>query len=293
MSVTVSIVSYNTQELLKKILKSLENISKKVPLEIWVVDNASTDSSVQMVETDFPKVHLIKNPKNLGFGKAHNQILKKLNSTYALLLNPDTEIPQDAINKMVKFMEENPDCGISSCRLTGFNGELQSNGGDLPFGLGLLSWLFNLESLGNLPSFHRLDQEYYRTKREVGWVGGTFMFIRSKAIKRAGLFNEDYFMYFEDVEFCINFKKAGYKVMVNPEVVVKHHSGASFKNPNYNQWKGEFSGLISFYSKHYGYLVGLLMRFLVYLGIALRVIAFNVVGRREAAKNYAKVLFSI
>jgi GT2 family glycosyltransferase len=293
MDVSVSLISYNTKELLKKSLSTLRKINKSEPIDIWVFDNASVDGSAQMVESEFPEVHLIKNPENLGFGRAQNLLLRKIKTEYTLILNPDTELPVDSISKMKIFMDQNPKCGISSGKLVSLNGRLQSNGGDLPVGLSLITWLFNLEFLGDLPSFHRQDKDYYETNREVGWVGGTFMFVRSEVVKRVGLFNEDYFMYFEDVELCSKVRELGSSILINPEVEVKHHSGASSKNPQFFQWKGEFVGLIKFYNHKFGSLAGLLIRLIVYISIVLRILAFTIIGRREVAINYAKVLFSI
>src|SRR5437868_3124245 len=145
MKVIVSIVEYNTKDLLEQCLIQLIKQPAQNKLEVWVVDNNSQDSSVQMVEKKFPQVNLIKNKKNVGFGKAHNQVFKKAKGDYFLALNPDTKFKVTDIDQMVEFMTQHPLCGIASCRITNFEDEVQSNGGDLPFSLSLISWLFNLE----------------------------------------------------------------------------------------------------------------------------------------------------
>lgn len=289
--IAVSIVSYNTSELLKNCLRDLGK--QKSELDIWVLDNNSPDDSAKMVEGDFPKVHLIKSDKNLGFAKGHNLILKNLRSEFVLILNPDTQIPEDSILKMKQFMEANPDCAISSCQIKDYSDNLSSNGGDLPFGLSLLAWLFNLEVLGIKSNFHRLDKDYFKSSHEVGWVGGTFLFARLEALKKAGYFNEDYFMYFEDTELCFIVRKNGGKIMINPEVAIRHKSGASLDDPRFRQWTGEFKGLIYFYKKYFGFIASVFVKILIDLSLILRVIAFIITGKISIAKTYVKVIYSI
>lgn len=291
--VGVSIVEFNTKDLLKKTLNVLTSGKNKEKLEIYVVDNNSTDGSFEMVKKEFPKVNLIENNSNVGFAKAQNQALKKIKSEYALILNPDTDFNVEVIDRMVEFMDSNPHCGISSCKLVGFDNNLHSNGGDFPLGLSLLSWLFNLESFGIKTNFHRSDPDYYGMAQEVDWVGGTFMFVRQEVFKKVGYFNEEYFMYFEDTDFCYKAKKTGFSIMINPNVVVKHKSGASSKNPRLNQWIGEFKGLCLFYKREFGVVSYMMLKILIYLSIILRMAAFLILGKGGVARIYGRVITSI
>ncbi len=191
-------------------------------------------------------------------------------------------------------MKDNSDVGVASCKVIGFDNELQPNGGDLPLGLALINWLFNLEVLGiERPSFHRVESEYYNSVHQVGWVSGNFMIIRTEALKKAGYFDSDYFMYFEDVDLFYMMAESGYKVMINPDVRIKHLSGGSLDHPQFRQWKGEFWGLIHFYRKRFGFLSGLIISTLVYISILLRILAFAAIGKFEYSKTYAKVFASI
>ncbi len=292
MKIAVSIVSFNTRDLLRNCLRQVFRQVGDFSLDVWVIDNASLDFSAEMVEKEFSKVHLITSDKNSGFARGHNQILKQIKADYVLILNPDTKIPEDAITKMVDFMQKE-NCQIASCKIIGFDKKLHSNGGDLPFGMALFSWLFNLEGLGVKPNFHRQEGDYYQKAREVGWVGGTFLMVKQEVFSRTGFLNEDYFMYFEDVDFCFKAKKAGLKVMINPGVVVEHASGASSSDPRLFQWKSELWGLIHFYKKNTSALEAFLVKILVYKSIILRMIAFGLLGRLTVAKTYGKVLVSI
>lgn len=287
----VSIVSYNTSAILKKLLENLYSQKKIDPLEVWVVDNNSSDDSVQMIKKKFPKVNLIESKENLGFAKGQNLALKKINSELTLILNPDTNFEADTLSKMAKFMEQNPELGIGSCKILNSNGSLDSNGGDLPFGLALLSWLFNFDFRG-VASFHRADGDFFKTK-DAGWVGGTFMVARKEVFEKIGFFNEDYFMYFEDVDFCYRAKNKGFKIGLNPDLKITHLSGASSKNPRFTQWKGEMQGLIHFSHKNFGPLYGLVVGVLVRLALILRVLAFAVLGKLDYSGIYFKVLKSL
>lgn len=291
MKTIVSIVNYNTKELTIKCLRSVFNSDYK-DIEVWVVDNSSSDGSVEIFKKKFPGIKLIANNKNLGFGKAHNQVLKKAQGDNFLVLNSDTEVEKETISQMVKFMDTE-NCGIASCKVMGFDGKLQPNGGDLPFGLALLGWLFNLEWLGVKSSFHQNKQEYYQETRSVGWVSGNFMMIESGVIEKVGYFNEAYFMYFEDVEFCYSASKKGFKVMINPKVSIKHLSGGSLDNPHLRQWSGEYKGLILFYSQNFGKLVGFLIQILVYKSILFRMVAFALIGKINYSLTYAKVFANL
>jgi len=289
--IAVSIVSYNTSELLQKLLKNLYSQKNLDGLEVFVVDNNSSDDSVEMIKTNFPKVNLIESKENSGFAKGQNLALKKINAPLTLILNPDTDFDSDTLFMMEEFMRNNPEISIASCKIKGSGGGLGSNGGDLPFGFALLSWLFNFDIKG-LPSFHRYDKDFYGSKN-VGWVGGTFMMVRKEVFEKVGYFNEDYFMYFEDVEFCYKAGKAGFKIGFNPDVSISHISGASSKNPRLNQWRGEMEGLIKFSYKNFGFIYGLVVGILVRIALTLRVIAFALLGKLDYSGIYIKVLRSI
>lgn len=288
--IAVSIVSYNTSLLLKKLLSSLQT-QKDVKPEIFVVDNNSADDSVDMIKKNFPKVNLIESKENLGFSKGHNLALKKIQTPLVLILNPDTKLEPDSLSKMINFMGSNPEVGIASSKIRDAKGNLTSNGGDLPFGISLLSWLFNFDIAG-VPSFHRHDDDFY-AQENVGWVGGAFMLVRKETLEKVKYFNEDYFMYFEDVELCYRAQQSGFRVAINPNTTITHLSGASSKNPRYVQWTGEMKNLIRFSYKNFGALYGLYVASLVRIALLLRIIAFALLGKLDYSGIYLKVLTNL
>ena len=292
--VVVSIVSFNSKEYLLNCLKDLKNQSFKSDLEVWVIDNNSTDGTIAMIEKDFPKVKLIKSEKNLGFAKGQNEVLSKAVAEYYLMVNPDTEVPEDAVESMVKFMDENKNCGIAGSKLSSFDGSFQSNGGDLPFGLALLSWLFNLESIGIKTNFHRTDKDFYLSGESKGWIGGTFMMIKKDVLEKVGFLNEKYFMYVEDVEFCYRARKKGFSVMINPDITVKHRSGgSSVKNPKLFQWQNEMKNLILFYKTNMGSFWALILKILIYISLILRIAVFALLGKGGISATYAKIAVTL
>lgn len=289
----ISIVNYKTKELTTKCLKSILEKDWNFTYEIWLVDNASLDGSVNFFKRNFPKVKVIESKKNLGFAAGHNLALRRVQSDYILILNSDTEVEDKSLDEMIAFMDAHPDVGVASCRILGYEGKLQPNGGDIPLGQALFNWLFNLETLGFKKSFHRNEPQYYQHVHEVDWVSGSFMMVRHDVFEKIGFLNQEYFMYFEDVEFCYRAKKAGFGVMINPKVSIKHLSGGSSKDPRLRQWSGEFKGVLIFYRKHFGILPALFVRILIYVSTILRIMSFALMGRFKFSQTYVKLITSI
>jgi GT2 family glycosyltransferase len=292
---TISVINYKTASLTENCLKSVLNNKWQNKIEVFLVDNASGDGSFEYLKERFPKVNFIKSEKNLGFAGGHNLVLRKLKTPYALLLNSDAEVSDGSLDKIIEFARGNPTFGIVGCKLVDFEGNLQPNGGDLPFGAALINWLFNLESLGiKSPTFHRNEETYYKNPHEVGWISGGFMLIKKEVLDKVGLLNEEYFMYMEDVEFCYRAKKAGFKIMINTEVDIKHLSGGSSReNPQYRQWWGEYLGLIKLYKQYQGTMGGLFVRCLIYLTTILRMLAYALNGKFKTAQTYGKIIANI
>src|SRR5258708_3505921 len=269
MKVGIVILNYNTKDLLRV---CLESVFKYFPnnAQIYVVDNNSSDGSVNMLKNDFPKIHLIENEANLGFSAGNNRALREIKADYYLLLNSDTKVVDDAIEKLVKFADQN-NLGIASCKLINPDLTVQPNFGDLPFGLPLFVWLFGIDDLVSqflsLPSFHQNITS--DSEQKVGWVSGAAMLIKHKVLDKVGPLDEKIFMYSEDVEFCTRAKRAGFKIGWTSQTSIIHLGGGSSKNPSLTQRLGEFRGLLYIYKKFYNTLVAFLIKILIYLAILL------------------------
>ncbi len=257
----IVIVNYNTRDLLRRCLETLF-ASEGVSFRLCVVDNASTDGSAAMVARDFPQVHLIANEENLGYPAANNQGLRAMGfergqrgeARYALLLNPDTELPPDALAKMTAFLDAHPEAGIAGPRLVRPDGSL-----DLACRRAFPSpevSFYRLTGLSRLFPRSRRFGRYNLTylpedeTAEVDSVVGAYMQVRAEAIEQVGLLDESFFMYGEDLDWAFRVKAAGWKVYYYPEVTVLHVKRASSRRSGRAQvefWRA----MEVFYRKHY------------------------------------------
>jgi N-acetylglucosaminyl-diphospho-decaprenol L-rhamnosyltransferase len=232
MKLSVIIVSYNTSRLLQDCLESLVNNACSHDLEIFVVDNASADDSVAMVREHFPQVKLIANQKNMGFAAANNQVYKEFTGRYLILLNPDARVQPGAIDCAVEFMEGHPEVGICGGRLLNANGQLEPSARRFPnslFKFLIISGLSDKFSASKF--FSQADYKYFdhRSAIEVEWVPGTFSLIRRDMLEEIGLFDERFYLYYEETDLCLRARRAGWKVYFFPGAEVIHIGGASSK----------------------------------------------------------------
>lgn len=296
MDLTVIILSFNTKQLLKDCLKSIFDKKWKHHIKVLIVDNNSSDGSADMVKKNFPQVQLLESDKNLGFTAGNNLGLKDLQSKYALLLNSDTLVLDGSLDNLVNFMDTS-DYGIATCKLIDGAGKFQPNAGSLPTFLPMFFWLSGLDDiLGHIfsiNSYQEREIDYYSKDREVGWVSGTAFIIKNQVLKKIGVLDENIFMYGEDVEYCMRASREGIKVGFTNQTEIIHFGGKSTFAPKFNQWKGEFKGLLYIYNKYYGFLAVALLRVLIYIFIIFRIIAFSLIGKLEFSKTYAKVFISI
>lgn len=199
--------------------------------QIIVVDNNSCDGSAEMVEKHYPEVILISNKSNIGFSAACNQGIRVSNGRYILILNPDTVVPADAFEKFTQFMDDHPDAGASGSRLTDREGLFlpeSKRGIPMP-----LTAFFRFSHIYRLYPRSPVINRYYmghigeHTTARVEALTGAFLFMRREAVYAAGLFDERYFMYGEDIDLCLQVSRAGYGIYYYPEVTVTHFKGCS------------------------------------------------------------------
>jgi len=222
---SIVIVSFNGRELLQECLSSLFAAKLSLSYEVHVVDNASSDGTPNMVQNEFPQVHLVANADNIGFAGANNQILRDLKARYALLLNPDMVVAQNAIEAMVGFMDTHADIGALGPRLLNPDGSLQYSCRRFPNAVAIfLRGLGLFRMLPKLPMRQRyfmLDWDH-RTVAEVDWIMGSCMMLRREALQQVGFLDERFFMYYEDVDLCRRMWKQ-WKVCYLPEIPMLHH----------------------------------------------------------------------
>ncbi len=225
---SIVIVSWNTCDLLDACLHSalVEAEAAGLAAEIYVVDNNSTDQSVEMVRQRYPSVKLIENKHNPGFAKANNQALALATGRYHLLLNPDTYVLEDGFGVLVRFMDEHPEAGAAGARLLNADGSLQCSCSPEPT-LVREAWrLFHLDELRPLGSYSMVEWPTDRP-RLVDVVQGAAMIVRATVVQQVGLLDEGYFMYSEEVDWCTRIRRAGWQIYWTPQARIIHYGGQS------------------------------------------------------------------
>ena len=255
MKLSVIIVSYNVTHFLEQCLHSVHAASSGIDTEIFVVDNASVDGSIQMVKDKFPGVICIANTENQGFAKANNQAIRKSKGEYILLLNPDTIVETDTFSKVIAFMDSHADAGGLGVRMVDGTGKfLPESKRGLPtpmvafykiFGLARLfptSRIFGKYHLGYLDK----DKTH-----QVDILAGAFMLMRKSVLNQVGLLDEAFFMYGEDIDLSYRIIKAGYHNYYYPETRIIHYKGESTKKGSLNYVFVFYNAMIIFARKHY------------------------------------------
>lgn len=255
MDVSVVIVNYNVKHFLEQCLHSVEKSLKNIEGEIFVVDNNSVDGSCQMVTQKFPNVRLIENKDNVGFSKANNQAIKQCKGQYILILNPDTFVQEDTLEKCVNFCNNTPEAGAVGVKMIDGKGEfLPESKRSLPTPEVAFYKIFGLSSL--FPKSKRFGKYHLghldnNKIHEVEILAGAFMFVRNSVLKETGLLDETFFMYGEDIDLSYRIIKAGYKNYYFPESTIIHYKGESTKKGSINYVMVFYKAMIIFANKHF------------------------------------------
>ena len=296
--VSLIIVSFNTREVLRESLESVERERGDLRIEIFVVDNHSRDGSVEMVRSEFPQVQILASDVNLGFGAANNLALAKAQGRYVVLLNSDAFLCPNSLALAVQHMDEDPRAGLAGGRLVGRDFSLQPSARMFP---SILSDMLVLTGLAHEFPKSRFFGRFDRTwadplePAEVDWVPGAFSIVRSDALARVGFFDPDFFLYSEEVDLCLRIQSAGYKIMYWPDIVVIHIGGESSRQIKTLEMSSTGAQLIRwrmrstllYYRKHHGARVWLakMLEMTVYRLTVLRNSFSRDPERRERVHN--------
>lgn len=255
----IVILNWNTRDLLRACLTSVA-ASTGLSWHTCLVDNASSDGSAAMVRAEFPQVQVIENPVNSGYAAGNNLGLRALGfpdanpkARYALLLNPDTVLPPTALAEMVAYMDAHPQCGAAGPKVVLPNGEL-----DLACrrSVGFDAFIYRMLGLSHLfprsPRFGQYNLTYLspEVETEVGSVVGAFMLVRREALAQAGLLDERYFMYGEDMDWAMAIRAAGWQIRYNPAITILHVKRAASRQSHRAQIAFH-EAMLYFYRKHY------------------------------------------
>lgn len=256
MILSVIIVSFNTRELLKDCITSVEQSLENVEHEIIVVDNNSSDESAAMLQKCFPQVEVIHNNFNAGFAKANNQGYSVSNGKYVLLLNSDTIVKNAALEKLVDFMEIHPDAAVAGPRLLNPDLSLQlpcrRGFPRLVNSIGYFSGLSRVFPRSKLAGSYNMTYMDDNASHEVDAVSGACMMVRRSVIAAiGGLLDEGYFMHFEDIDLCFRAKAHKFKVWYVHDAKVVHLKGQSSKLRSRGVRRNFYDSALRYFEKNY------------------------------------------
>ncbi len=260
---SIIIISFNTREVLRESLQSIDRERGSLRIETFVVDNNSHDGSVAMVETEFPQVRVLRSQVNLGFGAANNVALELAQGRYVLLLNSDAFLLPHSLRLSVQHMDDNPSVGLAGGRLVGRDMTLQPSARMFPT---VFSDFLVMSGLAykypHSKFFGRFDRTWAdpMLPAEVDWVPGAFSIIRREALQKVGFFDPEFFLYSEEVDLCRRIQQAGYKIMYWPDIVVIHIGGESSRQIKTLEMSSAGAQLVRwrmrstllYYRKHHG-----------------------------------------
>jgi len=297
--VSVIIVSYNTRkETVKSVRSAYQSSSfKEGEIEVIVVDNNSSDDTVTYLRKNFPKVKLIVNKKNRGFGGGNNQGARSARGQYLLLLNSDAFLEKKSLAIMVSQLDQHEDVVSVGPQLRYGDGRMQLSGGHLPTPLRVMAWMWWLDKLPLIKLFfprpyHVIDPSWHTKQQFPEWLMGACVLFRREEFLAAGGFDEEIFMYAEEVELYRRLKASlNKRVLFTPATKVIHLGGISTKKANAYRLALELKGIEYIYHKHYPQLFTLI-KLVIVLGVIMRMAVFSLIpSRREVLteyKNYFK-----
>jgi GT2 family glycosyltransferase len=253
---SIIIVNWNVKEYLKGCLESIYNLTQGVVFEVCVVDNGSSDGSVDMVKNLFPCVHLIENQENKGFAQSNNMALTQASGRYIMFLNPDTRLVGNALKASVDFLDTHTDAaGIGTCLLNA-DGSIQTSCRHFPslftdfLENTALDWLFPRSPIFN---YYRMGGWAHDQMRVVDVPFGASLVIRRSLLSEIGLMDERFFMYYDEIDLCYRIKKKRGRIYFTPDIKIIHYGNKSsnqVKDDVLALWK--YRSKLQYFNKHYG-----------------------------------------
>lgn len=305
-NIDLSIVIISSKlDYLSDCLNTAKKALEKVSYEIILIDNVSQNNIGDIVRKDHPEVKVIRRSVNGGFGENNNMGMKVAKGRYILLLNDDVKIiDKNIFRDMVDWMDQNPKVGISTCALV--NPDLknyQGSGGSFPTLWKVFAWMFFIDDIPYLDNFIKpyhpmhgyspfhTNESYFKDAHKQDWLTGAFFLMRKSAMDQAGIFDEDFFLYVEEVELAYRFHLKGWESWYLPRWKTIHYGMAT--NGSEKATIMEMQNLRLFYKKHYPSWQLPMLTLMLKLGALLRIIIFGVLNGRAVAKIYAKAFSSI
>lgn len=300
--ISVVVVSWNTSQITDRCLtllkKAVKEVSTLADVEVIVVDNASSDGSPQMIARKHPWVKLYNSGSNLGYSKGNNYGFKKTNNKYPylLLLNNDAYVRPDTLTKSLEYYSAHSDCDVLGCRLEFEDGRFQPSAGFLPTPVSSWTWLWGIAKLPFIKKYlspvHPDDQSFFSKDRKVGWVMGAFLFMKRSVFTKTNGFDENFFLYMEEVEWCRRVHDSGFNIIYTPSFGIIHlDKSHALKIPEKlaRIFKLEILGLVYYLKKYFpGDLYWSVL--LIKIGVLVRWVIFSLAGNSLRSNAYFQTL---
>ena len=303
MNLSIVIVTYNSAALIGKLLDQLQleirGEGQLLPIEVVLVDNASRDGTAELVGRNYPWVRLLASSANLGFAAGNNLAARNANGKYLLLLNPDAIPALGSIQRGIALMDAHPQVGLGGGELLDLVGTPQPSARMFPT---LRDELFTLSGLAaRFPRnkyLSRMDRRWanHEAEAQVDWIPGAFVFIPRKTFEKAGGFDERFFMYYEEVDFCRRLHANGYTVQYWPELKAMHIGGASAKTvenarvsrtgSQLESWR--MRSALLYYRKHHGFIGSSGLLLIEWGWNRLRQLRSSLRGQQDKASDLAQ-----
>ena len=248
MKLSIVIVNYNVRPYLEQCLQSVQKALEGIEGEVFVVDNHSSDDSVEVVRNSYPWVHLIANDENMGFARANNLAIRQSEGEYVLLLNPDTVVESDTLRQVLQFMSDHPQAGGAGVMMHNADGTLAPESRRaVP-----TPWVACLKMLGITRRYYMSHLLWDKPAR-IEVISGAFCFLRRKALDQVGLLDEDFFMYGEDIDLSYRLLKGGWENWYVPASII-HYKGRSTQKSDFRYVHVFYQAMLIFFRKHYSHL---------------------------------------
>jgi hypothetical protein len=292
MDLSIIIVSWNTRDLLAQCLDSIYAHPPHCEFEVWVVDNASSDGSAAMVREQFPQVRLIENKENLGFAAASNQSIQESTGRHVLLLNPDTLVPANTIERLAVFLDACPRAGAVGPRVLNPNGTLQFSCHPM---LTLVREFWRLMHLDIIsPRSIYYEEKWDMTiAHPVEVLQGSCLLIRRQALQEVGLLDPSFFMYTEEVELCYRILRGGWSIYWLPSVTITHYGGQSTSQASDRMFIELHRSKVLFFRKTRGVWGGRVYKVLLLLTALTRIAGARFGLRHRSEANQLSKLYSL
>jgi N-acetylglucosaminyl-diphospho-decaprenol L-rhamnosyltransferase len=305
--ISIIIINWNVKDLLDMCLESLHNGELAIGLphdtlptvEIIVVDSGSDDGSIEMIQEKYPGVHLLPQAENVGFTRGNNIGFREAEGDYLLLINPDTEVIDDAIYQVWDYIKLHPEVGIIGAHTLNTDGSHQSTRRRFPTlktGIFESTWLSSYAPQSVNTHYKMLDTDNHALL-DVDWVQGSFMLVRREVYEQIGGLDEGFVMYSEEMDWCKRAKDAGWTVVYHGGALITHHGGqssgqvAAFKQIQFHTSK------LRYFRKHHGYMTYLILRIIILLQFAWQLIMEGIKGlighKRDMRMNRVKVYWQV